>query len=137
MRCPTCEKFVSYGDGEVEIEDSDVGSDGTVTVSVRVVLPCGDCGEELKECSMELEHQIEHDCLLDEDVDFELEDVEAEFSDRQEMKDRNGKPIKSARYRRTYYGATITGTVHCKKCGDDIEFEETVEESASSFDELV
>lgn len=52
MRCPQCNKFVSYGDGIVELEVHDQAG-GEIQVDIRVVLPCADCSTELKENSFE------------------------------------------------------------------------------------
>jgi hypothetical protein len=59
MRCPDCNKFVSYDESNPEVEgDPEVTEDGDVTVSVRVVLPCAECGQELKDCTLELTGSI-------------------------------------------------------------------------------
>lgn len=59
MRCPDCNKFVSYDDSaEPEVNDLNF-NDGTVTGNVRVVLNCGDCGTELKEAAFDFETKVE------------------------------------------------------------------------------
>lgn len=62
MRCPSCAKFVPY-DTEVEPEeDSPPECDGTTfTAAYRRVLTCGECDEELKEATIEVEHDFESD----------------------------------------------------------------------------
>lgn len=57
-RCPECNKFVSYGEMEVEIQSEDY-CNGEVTIELRAILPCADCGEELKEIYSTLEREIE------------------------------------------------------------------------------
>jgi hypothetical protein len=141
MRCPDCQKFVSYDEGEVEIESEEIDDDGLVRITVRVPLPCAECGQDLKEAAIEVEEQIEHDCeKYYEDPEGEiytLDNVDAEFHSRRQTKDRHGKPIKSYRYQKQFYGAEITGDVTCNRCGEEIAFSATAEEQASYFDELV
>jgi DnaJ-class molecular chaperone len=59
MRCPQCNKFVSFDtDAEPEEESTDV--DGTdFTATYRRVLMCAECGDELKEASIELTHDFD------------------------------------------------------------------------------
>ena len=60
-RCPDCNKFVSYDDGDVDVQSEDVES-GEVRVEVRIVKTCAECGTELKEATLELHGPFEHDC---------------------------------------------------------------------------
>jgi hypothetical protein len=60
-RCPDCNKFVSYDDGDVDVQSEDVESD-EVRVEVRIVKTCAECGTELKEATLELHGPFEHDC---------------------------------------------------------------------------
>ncbi len=54
MRCPDCNKFVSFDEGNVDDVEADIDDEsGTVTVSGRVVLPCAECGTELKELAVD------------------------------------------------------------------------------------
>jgi hypothetical protein len=47
---------------------------------------------------------------------------EAEAGNMREVRfqlvDRNGKPIKSARYMRQFYGFTLETEIKCRKCGE-------------------
>jgi hypothetical protein len=87
---------------------------------------------ELDEIEAELHDEF------NEEPEFEIEDdFDASSTDRFEDKDRHGKPIKSMRYQRHYYGAEITGSVKCSKCGEVIQIDTSVEEAASGFNELV
>lgn len=55
MRCPDCNKFVSYDDSnDPDIQDISY-ADGHVSAQIRVVLPCGDCGTELKSADFDLD----------------------------------------------------------------------------------
>jgi len=140
MRCPDCSKFVSYEDPPtVEVNDSSI--DGkTLTVELRVTLLCADCSTQLKGADLTAEAEIEHEC--DEgkgkEPDFEVDgDPSADGTSRQQTTDKRGKPIKSARYMKTFYGAEITASVTCQHCEEDVEVTMTAEEQASAFDESV
>ena len=52
MRCPDCNKFVSYDEPEVEVNSINVNGEA-VTASVRVALNCADCSTGLKEAEIE------------------------------------------------------------------------------------
>ncbi len=64
-RCSNCNKFVSYGDPEVEVDDSEVNDDA-LSATIRVVLTCADCGDELRETSLDYDGTIEHACPFSE-----------------------------------------------------------------------
>lgn len=67
MRCPSCAKFVGFDDGNVDEVEVELDEDtGVVTITGRVVLPCADCGEELKELAVDetVEVADEFDDLL-------------------------------------------------------------------------
>jgi hypothetical protein len=155
MRCPDCNKFVAY-DTEVEPEEQDAAYDGeTLTVELRRVLACEQCGTELKEATFSLEEplELEHtqECLdhalgkwiapdeLEpepaEEPDYEVT-VDAEPTMRFQTHDRHGKPIKRSRYQRTYYGVSVTVTVECERCEARAEAILGDELQASAFDEL-
>ena len=60
MRCPDCNKFVSYDDSaEPEVNDLEVSPEGGISGSVRVFLPCGECGTELKEYTFDIDTEVE------------------------------------------------------------------------------
>jgi hypothetical protein len=144
MRCPNCEKFVSFDDPQVEVEDTDVNGE-QLTGIVRVVLTCNECGDELKDYEFDLEADIEHECEKmpeGEEPSYEIEsEWDGSSTDRfettvQRGKNR-GKAIRNYRYMRHYYGAELTASVKCSHCGEVIEVEITCEEQASGFNELV
>jgi len=144
MRCPTCNKFVSYDEPEIEIDEGTINEGNeenkfTATASVRIVLKCAECGEELKEANEDVEIEFEHECKKS-DFDFEdleLNEITGEGFSRVETKDQHGKPIKHARYMKTYYGAELTLEASCGLCGESLSGSEKVECQASAFDELV
>lgn len=143
MRCPNCEKFVSYDEPEVEIEEGEISEAGEnkfkADAQVRIVLKCAECGEELKEANEDIEIEFEHKCT---ESDFAVEelslnDVSGEGYSRVETSDKRGKKIKNPRYMKTYYGAEVTFDIGCGLCGEDLVGSEKVECQASAFDELV
>lgn len=143
-RCPDCCKFVSYDEPEVEVESEDL-SGGTFSASVRMVRPCGECSGELAEYTFEVEadvecpHLADHPVPEDEDapkdeIEYELEGVEAEPNERTQTTDRNGKPIKSYRYQKSFFGVDVTASVRCPVCNEVFEVEAFDEAQASWFD---
>jgi DNA-directed RNA polymerase subunit N (RpoN/RPB10) len=147
---------VSYGDPEVEEQDCTV-SGGDVEASVRLMLPCGECGTDLKDHYFEMSANIEHECdpetykeyleelkkdgceseySEDDEPEYEVEESDNwEATDRYEDKDKHGKPIKNMRYQKHYFGVTGTVKVKCLKCGEIIDVELGEEEQASAFDD--
>lgn len=125
MRCPDCNRFVSFEEQEPEINEMALHEDGLVKCEVRIVNACQDCGTELTESQVDLEydagddietHKIE--CLhreaweVKEDYDgIEIVEEGAERENRTEGKGRG---------MRTYYGATVTFSLKCPLCGENI-----------------
>lgn len=151
MRCPDCGKFVAFGDlatDEIEVaidEDS-----GAVSITGRLVLPCGECGTELKALDVDETHEAAEsfpDAPDGWELSYELDgDPEIEPEDRVQTTDRHGKPIKSARYMKTYRGARVSGSVIRRAAPPDdglglegkeesASFDVLVEEQASAFEE--
>ncbi len=56
-RCPKCNKFVSFGEMDGEVQSVDWYGE-SVNVVARVMLPCCECGEELKEQEIEVETEV-------------------------------------------------------------------------------
>lgn len=132
MRCGSCNKFVSFDSNtEPETEDFKVDDDGNVTGTVRIVNTCADCGEELKEASLDVEEEPLPDVKshLDEEKEHELE-LEVDSSERTERSEGKGRGT------RTFYGASVSYTVTCS-CDADFQAsgETTVEIQASSMEE--
>ena len=164
MRCPDCNKFVSYDEGQVEIESSESALEVnaptpvqkgavytaevtmSVNASLRLVLPCGECGAELKEASFELEGSNVHVCKkipVNEDKrnklleNFEAEAGDGSPTDRLGNKDSRGKPITKMRYMKHYYGAEIEFTGKCPFCEAYMAVQLSDEIQASSMDEII
>jgi hypothetical protein len=153
MRCPDCQKFVSYDDPAVDDVLVDIEDDELV-MSGEVTLKCADCGNDLASASMEANVELSEqfddapDAEAGETVEYEMvEDPDVTSTDRTDTTDKTGKPLKSSRGARRYYGASASCTVKQiikNKAGDVIadrggEAEITIEaeEQASSFDSLV
>jgi hypothetical protein len=104
-------------DTEVEPEvqsgpDFDPESGG-ITASVRIANACTDCSSEIEESTFDLEGEVDVTEHQGEGHELTLEDVEWERTDRNQTKDRNGKPIKSYRYQRRFYGVSGEAVVSC------------------------
>jgi hypothetical protein len=131
VRCPDCGKMASYDEPEVEMDNTEVDSDGNVTVEGRMTLRSACCNSDLKEWAFCLEGQVEHVHEEGKEApDFGADDVEVTASD---YYDNPGRPM---RYRRHIYAAETTVNVTCV-CGFKTEVELKDENQASGFDELV
>ncbi len=185
MRCQDCNKFVAFDDGNVDDVEVELDEDaGTVTITGRVVLPCAECGAELKELSVDETVEVAdefNDVLavltdaapvglkktvtpewVDKHVTVKYEfdgDPDTEFHERAQTTvkvpiKKKGKvighkerKIKSARYMKTYKGVRVSGTVKrtievadpefpVTASDDTADFDHTVEEQSSAFEEL-
>jgi hypothetical protein len=118
VRCEQCCKFVSYDEPQMDVQDESIDEDGNILVSVHMVLPCMECGTELKETIFELETQIEHEC-------------------KHAKKEASGvkKPVPS-RYQTHYYSVWVSGRATCSKCKEQIDFTMTDEISAGGMEEI-
>jgi len=150
MRCPDCNKFVPNGDPEAEVQGGEDFTaeieDGKLIIKtqpeVRIMIPCGECGTELKETTFTFEMETEHECeklpkgkKAGEEIEIEGT-IEVEATDDYKTKDRHGKPIKNPRYQAHLYGAEVTATVTCPFCQEKISFTETDQVESSGMDEL-
>lgn len=140
MRCPSCEKFVSYDEPELEEQEPEVDGDN-VRLEVRMSLNCADCGDELKETTFELETEVTSPdvednapCASGHEWTAELNSCDA--TDRYQDKDRNGKTITNFRYRKHLYGVEAQVSVKCSVCNHEETFTMKDETQASAFDEL-
>lgn len=136
MRCPDCNKFVSY-DTDVEPEEIDaleLNSAGELTGEFRRVLTCQDCSQELKELTFSISESVE----VPEGCEHEFEvSVHAEATTNIQATDMRGNPIKNPRYMKTLYGIEFNGKATCSNCNCSVDINLTVEEAASNFEELV
>lgn len=135
-RCNDCNKFVSYGEPEIEVMDEHA-EENALTANVRIALTCAECSGELKEADLDLSVEFEHECEEPKEGEqYEVEAWEAISSERRQTTDAKGKLIKNYRYQKSFYGADITFTVRCLWCDEVIIFDGAVEEQASGFMEI-
>lgn len=142
MRCNDCNKFVSF-DTESDPEiDLAVDNSGHVTGTVRIVNTCQDCGSELKETTFDVDVDVDageeitkHRKKKGDHKELSVDTDSGSRTERTQNKDRNGKPIKSYRYMKHFYGAEMTITVTCT-CGETFEASWADEIQASGMDEL-
>jgi len=130
MRCPDCEKFVSYA-GEEEPEQELIElNDGEIQAEVRIHKDCAECGSELKEATLNMQAELSaafqaahqgagHDLQIDETPQWIA-------TERTEGKGRGLK---------TFYGASAAVTVKCS-CGASEEVAVEDDIPASTMDEL-
>jgi hypothetical protein len=130
-RCNQCNKFVSLEEEDPEIEELEVDEDGCVTGSVRIVNNCGECGDGLREATLEIDADHSeavkaHKCDKKKDG-LEIEQGDAERTQKTEGKGRGMK---------TFYGASVSYEINCA-CGETI-VEHTWEDhvQASGMDEM-
>lgn len=138
MRCPDCNKFVSFEEVDPEVNDLEVNEDGYVTCNVRIVNACAECGNELKEAVFDIEQ--ENACAEHRGKGHELsiEDTGAERTSRSGYF-KKGKFVPAyGRYAKTLYGVQVGYAIKCS-CSDDWTVEGTLEDEiqASGMDELV
>lgn len=144
-RCSDCNRLVSIEPGEAEINDVSINGD-ELEASMRLVLNCAECGQEVREAEAVGNTTIDHQCTKTEDGEDKEDDEEPEFEEvdqevgdieeRYADKDRKGKPIKNPRYQKKFYGATATITVQCSKCEEEFPIEVLCEEQASAFEDI-
>lgn len=163
MRCPDCNKFVSFDtDTEPELSLS-VDDEGVVSGTARIVNTCAECSQELKEATLDVEIDLSAEVTAhrdekraerladarkedpaatidDSDNDghdgLEIDEESAERTDRVQRTDRHGKPITKSRYMKTFYGADVNVTVKFA-CGETFDGTDSPEVQAGGMDELV
>lgn len=140
MRCPDCQKFVSLEfDQEPEINNEEFDAeDGSYEIEIRIVRTCADCGQELKDATLNFDGEIDgwEDIKAahegdDHDILMEVSPQNDEYS--------KGK----GRYMVSFFGASVDISIHCK-CQNDVEGAEPLYSinvqdhvQASGMDELV
>lgn len=148
MRCPDCNKFVSFEEADPEVDCLDIRGDGAVTATVRIINTCAECSQELTEATFDLESDAAceaveaHKCTTSpqpEQRSFEAEEYECERTGRSGYY-KKGKWVPGfGRYAKTFYGAQLTVTVKCSACqevvGEPVVLTDDVQ--ASAMDSLV
>lgn len=125
MKCSNCPQFTSK-DTENELEgDLEIDAAGVITGDVRIFNTCQECGNELEEYTfnvhIDLSQEVaqHRDDIHSEDKDLcelSMVDESIERTDETQQKDRNGKLITRARYKRRYYGIEVSVGVSCDDC---------------------
>lgn len=139
MRCPDCNKFVSFEEQEPEVDNLEISEDGQITGEIRIVNACAECSNELTESSFEIDVSMEipkkH---TGEGHDLEIEDGGCERISRSGYFKKGEFVPASGRYAKTFYGFELSYSVKCS-CGEVIEENATVtdEVQASGMDALV
>lgn len=143
MRCPDCNKFVSF-DTDTEPETSlEVDEEGTVTGNIRIVNTCGECGTELKEANLEVElvvHEASiHNCGKGKVISKGKEVERPGFSILDESCSRNERstPGKTPRYTKHFYGYDLAVTIQCEGCKAEFKGDCCDDVQASAMEELV
>ena len=114
----------------------------TFTATIRRVLPCAECGTELKEYSFEFEHNLDDElpsgdakCQYPDAEDgahaFEMVGADASNTERMETTDRKDRKIRNSRYMTHYYGAQLDVLVKCTHCSHTLVF--TLDDEASAL----
>ena len=129
MRCPGCNKFAAYDEPQVELDSEDLDGQ-TVKAEVRIVLQSECCGEELAELNEPVEIEFEHDCA-------EPDKALAEGIEPYEITASEGTAIDRMEKKTRIFGAELSFTVKCNRCGEDIAVHYEIESPANGFDSLV
>ena len=128
MRCPQCNKFVALS-SETEPEAELECDDNSVSGTVRIVLTCEECGEEMKQA----EFDVQEDVNLTDDRHCGDRSVEV---DSVEMTERTFTDPKTKK-KTTMFGFELSGHLECS-CGADIgSFNAEEEIDTNEMEELV
>ena len=132
MRCSSCAQFVSREPAaEWDTEPEINSEDRLVSASIRLMLVCTSCGEELADAVVEAEVSVE--CKPTE-MDEVFED-DIQVSDDHIGHDKNGKPY-PPRYQKHIYWAEVELTVYDENGDAELVNLITDPIQASSFETL-
>ena len=81
-RCDQCNKFVPYEPGDIDMElnvelsldEENKPSDAQITGNVRLLLTCGECGQEMAEANVDIDTYAHLDHKEASEHELELED---------------------------------------------------------------
>ena len=132
MRCSSCAQFVSREptaewDAEPEINSEEQ----LISASIRLILACADCGEELADAVVEAEVSVE--CKPTE-MDEVFED-DIQVSDDYIGRDKDGK-LYPARYQKHIYWAEVELSIYDKNGDVELVTLRTDPIQASYFEPL-
>src|SRR5215831_12018944 len=119
MKCPSCNKFCGLEMQDPEVNDvtlhnADAGDDldgASVTVEVRIVRNSECCGDECKEYTFDTEVDVPQD-IINEMKKARETDPEVEFSVEETSTDMTEEG--GHRYKKSYYGFSMTVTVYAE-----------------------
>lgn len=136
MRCPDCNKFVSYDEADPEVNDLEISDDGTVTAEVRIVNTCGGCGQDLKEATLDFSEEVDVSAHSGEGHDLSVEESSCERTQRSGYFKKGVFVPAGGRYAKTFYGASLSYTVTCS-CSEGFKIEGVLEDDvqASGMDD--
>lgn len=117
-------------DREPEVDGFEPIVDGILTGNVRIVLPCVECGNELKEYTFEVE--MEDSALTFSEHEGDGCNLTAGAIAEPNMKTEGG-----GRYMKTFYGYALGYKVSCSCGGFEVEGNRADFVQASSMEELV
>lgn len=110
-RCETCKQFRSIDESDPEVEEIEIDEDGTsVTLSVRIVNTCVECGEGLTEALLEMEHTI--DTPLVHTTTCTKAEYDIEATDVTRTTRTEGKSTRAPKF----YGALVICKISCMTC---------------------
>lgn len=128
MRCPDCNKFVSYDDSQEPEVSLDVQGESIVG-DVRIVLPCADCGTDLKEYTFDIDEGFEFPDSKDGQHDEHDVTINANEATLEVRTEGAGRGL------RTFYGFELSVSIECS-CGAKAEKTLKDDVQASSMDEV-
>jgi hypothetical protein len=134
MRCPDCQKFVSLEtelDNGVSDDHLEVSTEGfTLQFEIHIARNCGECGQMLKETTLQFSVDEKPEGWADKVKDLDLNDADVDFDDPEETESGGG------RYAKNLIGASVSYKINI---GDVILYEGSAEDSvaASEFEECV
>ena len=128
MRCPNCSKFVSLEMQEPEENATDFDTEtGEITADYRIYRTCAECGEEMKEATIEFSDNADPNFM--EEHQGESHQLDAVFS-AEPLEEGGGRYVKS------FFGVDLTVEITCT-CGatESVSLSEKI--AASYMEELV
>lgn len=130
MRCGNCNRFVSMDMADPAVDSIEVDADGNVEARISIVRTCAECGDELKEATLDLVELIEpppEDQAQGEDGhELEVEETGVDAIEKG-----------GGRYQKSFFGAEVAFTVKCNcGCGFEKEGSFSDEVAASEMEEL-
>lgn len=145
-RCSSCGKLASLECGEPEEQNLDFDGVSSVNWTVRLPRLSACCGDEVKEYIFDGDVEFKHDIVQYlSDLDVEEESPAArhivdeiavlwynlEATDRTQTTDRSGRPIKNARYMKSFYG--ISGEIVLEHEGSELGRHFISDEAPASY----